>query len=751
MMLLSEEIQLVLLTSAMLCIPGMGLLSFWKKNVSLVEAILYSTILGLFWWVVLSSIGFLFSMSLITLVKIWVVSAVLLIGILLWKIVFIGTFKIRKHVFSGHSMICATAAILLSLLMAWKGSYQDGDSWYHLAQTLHYFHQSALSSESAFFSSHQAGTLYDFNAWHTFLAAISRLGNFTPQFVWINLSTLIMPIAFLSVYHFIQTAFRSISFSLFAALFIFATNFLQHRFLFLGTVIYPSALCEVFLTPVFFTIFFNKTDSKDFAILCAILFTASAIHPYYSLVIIFIASVFYLFNWSMNNHTAPYFLSSVKSLFYFFLFVSPYLSTIYLYTILSYEKGFPGTEISLFHLTKSKFIFSFSYDKWDFYLALSASFFLILKNTSWRTDRYRLFVISNILIVPFIIYNPYVLPIFAKLAPLNLAGRLTGNIFILIPIAWILFEEIQKIQNSKFKKSIYTTVLLIGALLGIAILVKRASQINVAIKRITHYNKYAAPMGNLQFSRDFHQSIPGGSTVISDPYTSYQLPALADIDIVSMTAHSTPPLNLEERIRDTYHFFDPFVPMEEKHALVRKYKIDYAVINTSALPYVSIPPYKLVFSGNRYPNWRNTKDNTFVVTFNSAPIQSDTEFLSPAVMPTISQPNFTQISDFISVFPPPDTFNAGGKELTWGHAGTIFIKVESSGIDQLQFNSQGSTHHVFCYIIHDWQGKIKNEQVFINNLSSSHTYTLEGLSQNDIVLLHGNGISPLMISINPAF
>jgi len=751
MMLLSEEIQLVLLTSAMLCIPGMGLLSVWKKNVSLIEAILYSTVLGLFWWVVLSSIGFLFSMSLITLVKIWVVSAVLLMGILLWKIVFIGTFKIRKHVFSVHSMICATAAILLSLLMAWKGSYQDGDSWYHLAQALHYLHQPVLYSESAFFSSHQAGTLYDFNAWHTFLAAISRLGNFTPQFVWINLPALIIPLAFLSVYHFIQTAFKSISFSLFAVLFIFAANFLQHRFLFLGTVIYPSALCEVFLTPVFFTIFFNKTDLKDFAILCAILFTASAIHPYYSLVIIFIAAVFYLFNWSMNNRTVPYFLSSVKSLFYFFLFVSPYLITIYLYTILSYEKGFPGTEISLLHLTKSKFIFSFSYDKWDFYIAFSASLFLILRNNSWQTNHYRLFIISNILIVPFIIYNPYVLPIFAKLAPLNLAGRLTWSIFILIPFAWILFEGIQKIQNSKYKKSIYAGMLSALILCGIAILIKRPPQINLIMKRFTDYNKYTEPMGNLQFSKDFHQLIPAGSVVISDPYTSYQLPALADIDIISMTNHSAPPLNLEGRIRDTYHFFDPFVPMEEKRALVRKYKIDYAVINTSALPYVSIPPYKLVFSGNHYPNWRNTKDNTFVVTFNSAPIQSDTEFLSPAAIPAISQPNFTQISDFISVFPPPDTFNAGGKELTWGHTGTIFIKVESSRINQLQFNSQGSTHHVFCYIIHDQQGKIKDEHVFINSLSPHYLHTLKGLQQDDIVILHGNGISPLMVSINPAF
>ena len=293
-------------------------------------------------------------------------------------------------------------------------------------------------------------------------------------------------------------------------------------------------------------------------------------------------------------------------------------------------------------------------------------------------------------------------------------------------------------------------MLLIEVLLGIAIHVKRASQINVAIKRITHYNKYTEPMGNLQFSQNFCQRIPGGATIISDPYTSYQLPALADIDIVSMTAHSTPPLNLEERILDTYHFFDPFLPLEEKRTLVRKYKIDYAVINTSALPYVSMPPSKLVFSGNRYPNWRNTKVNTFVVTFNPAPIQSDTEFLSPAAIPAISQPNFTRISDFISVFPPPDTFNAGGKELTWGHAGTIFIRVESSGIDQLQFNSQGSTHHVFCYIIHDQEGKIKNEQVFINNLSSRHTYTLEGLRQNDIVILHGNGLSPLMVFISPA-
>ena len=123
------------------------------------------------------------------------------------------------------------------LITFWKGSFQSGDSWYHVAQAEHYLNQKHLVSENAFFPNQPAGTLYDFNSWHTFISAITYIGNFeSVRFVWINLAAYFIALFLLSVYSFIRIGFREQYFPLFTIGFITLVNFIHNKFIFCNNI-----------------------------------------------------------------------------------------------------------------------------------------------------------------------------------------------------------------------------------------------------------------------------------------------------------------------------------------------------------------------------------------------------------------------------------------------------------------------------------------------------------------------------------
>jgi len=225
--------------------------------------------------------------------------------------------------------------------------------------------------------------------------------------------------------------------------------------------------------------------------------------------------------------------------------------------------------------------------------------------------------------------------------------------------------------------------------------------------------------------------------IISDPYTSYHLPVFNNIDIVSMTAHSTPPINLKERIRDNFRFFDPYISSNKKNDIIDKYNVNFAVINSSIFPWISLPANSLVFSSYIYPNWNENKNNAHVISFDGASTQN---------IKICSKPDFFNYFNQVSVFPKPDIANLTENKLRWEHAGAVFVRM-SLNIKELSFNSEGGTNHIFYYIIHDSLGSIKEEEVFVNKFSSRKIYHINNCDKGNTIIFNGNGISPLSIEI----
>lgn len=721
-----SELKLYSLLLIFIFLPGMALLRVFIRQVSANLYILLSLVLGLFCWTVLSVIGFILTLPLATLTTVWVCIVVISGFGIIFLLLNDRMMNIQPLKVDGIFIVLLSFTALSAIIVYWKGSYQDGDAWYHVAQAVNYLNQPRMISENAFFSGYPAGTLYDFNAWHTFIAAIALIGKFQPNFVWINLSAFFFPFSILSIYLFVKSIFANRVFAVISVITIIIFQTIQGKFPFLTSVIIPSKLCTYLLLPLFFTIEFSEDFKQRQLLLIYILFVTAFIHIYYFLVIIGYLLALHIFDLIINSRSKSDFLRILAKYTGYFLVGLPLLIALFLYCLKHYTESFPGTELHLIMLFKDWPIFSLTPDKWLFYLSVITSLFLLVNFSEWRKNRGRLFILSNILIVPLLIYNPILLKCISEFVPLNLIGRLTTPFFLLIPTLWLTWKYFPK-QISLTRIQLIAFLLIIF-LSGLTIVLLAPDNIK---HRISFYNKYQEPMGFHDFAIHFNQAITPKSVVISDLYTSYHLPVFADIDIVSMTAHSTPPLDLKTRIRDNNRFFNPLLSPEIRNLIKQKYKIDYAVINSSILPWEQIPNADTLLRSNLYPDFNQSQNNTSVI-----------KLTSHSELESLENPLFYPFYEKISVFPAANDIDSTW--LSWRHAGMVYLNIIKP-VEKLSFYSKGGTHHVFYYAVIDNNHQIIEEKVFVNEFSPHAVYQITNLSPGSWVVFSGNGISPLTI------
>lgn len=289
--MLLNELKLFFILIFFLIIQGLPFVKYIKKDTIYLEKVIIGFSISLFIWSIFSSIGFVFQLNVSVLGKTWLIFNISSFLLYLYQIKILLPSKI-KLIFKNLNIILLTSFIFL--LVFWKGAYQDGDSWVHVAQANHYLHQPLLISESAFYSGTNAGSVYDYNAWHTLLAVITNIGNFdSVRFVWINFNSFLAIIFILSLYLFLQKYFNNAKYSFFSIIFIISINFIIYKFLFFGSLVTNGGITSRILIPIFFTFLFDKKSNIFF--LPILLFSISSFHIYFYLKILFMFSVFSLF------------------------------------------------------------------------------------------------------------------------------------------------------------------------------------------------------------------------------------------------------------------------------------------------------------------------------------------------------------------------------------------------------------------------------------------------------------------------
>lgn len=460
------------------------------------------------------------------------------------------------------------------------------------------------------------------------------------------------------------------------------------------------------------------------------------VEPYF-LNMIFMLGVFLFFHSLINKSERAYVKRVILKLTGYLTTGIPFLLLIYFHCITKYRTVYPATEIPLKYIGENLFIISYGISKWDFYLCLITSLILISLSKDWRTSKPQIFILANILIVPFLIFNPLLLKRVKSVIPLNLIGRLTWNIFMFIPPLWGLYALLKNIDWTAKKIATSSLVFLIFSIIT---LLAHTNTLSQYLKRITHYNKYSEPMGVSNFSEQFGNKVIPETTVISDPYTSYHLPVFNSVYIVGMVPHSIPPTDLHERIRDIGRFFNFLLPLETKKEIIKKYNIKYAVVNKSTIPHFNLPFAEKIFSSNLYPNYNfRTQNNCTVYKLSENP-EYNTNF-------SVNNINTKKVNEAISVFPSPSTINGNEASISWKHTGMILINIIGKARN-LSFKVEEGTHHVFYYCILNEKKEIIEEKVFINNISCGKIYSVEStLGKNYWVIFFGNGISPLTVQI----
>lgn len=722
MNLLNEIIQIIAIALILFC-PGVTFLNKSINKYSKIELFLFSFIISLFYWTILSTLGFLFNFSLSFLIIIQFTLGVIGLFILLYvlyhkKLSFINI--------DFMNYILLSILILAAMIMYWKGSYQDGDSWYHVAQSVNYSRQNTLFSENAFFSGHPAGTLYDFNSWHTLIGGLSLLINIEPRIIWINLSTIMAPLFILSFYYFLNKGLtKNKWFPILSIVLFILVISIQRHFQFWGNLCNPGMLCEAILTPVFIKIILvEKIKHKKFLIYFSLI-TCASIHSYYYLKMILLLIPYFIITIIVNDDKYSLIYLKMKIIFKYILVGIPFIIVIYLYCYQYYSSFLVSSNLPFINVSENVKIYKIKLSNIDLVLSIITSLLIFIKYNEWHENRNLQFVISNSIFIPLIIFNPIIYLIFSNLIPINLIGRLSWNIFILIPIFWVLFKSIKKNQ-------IYV-VLLINIFLFSIFIVSSPNKLQYFINRIKDYSKYDEPMGLNDFAVQFKKSVEPKSVIISDSYTSYHLPVFADVDIVSMIAHSTPPLDLETRIRDNNRFFIPFLSAEIRESIRKKYNIEYAVVNQSTIPWTNIENSDTLFTASLYPYYNCRKPNTVVLKVHQIKDTQD-----------VSLPNIVRYNDRLAIFPAAD--QSDNSTLIWKHAGMIYLKIEKPD-QKIIFHSKGGTHHVFYYSVIDRNHQIIEEKIFVNDFSQHRNYRITNLPVNSWVIFSGNGISPLTVQI----
>ena len=180
-----------------------------------------------------------------------------------------------------------------------------------------------------------------------------------------------------------------------------------------------------------------------------------------------------------------------------------------------------------------------------------------------------------------VIFNPLVMPIASKLLS-YLAWRLMWAVPYILSIGIFVSEFSDEIRSRSPRSRILSSaglVLVVAALLG------------TLSFRVSFY-KRALDGGRTSFSDDFStmsgsferldREIEGRKVFLSDPVTAYAIPAFTRHFVTAIpVAHSAPSDSFPvSRVRDAVDVLNPYVDRQRTIEVLRKYRVDYVVVNT---------------------------------------------------------------------------------------------------------------------------------------------------------------------------
>ncbi len=417
--------------------------------------------------------------------------------------------------------------------------------------------------------------------YHISLALLSIITNIEPYKIWIFLPALILPVLLCSYFAFARELFRNNKIAL-IALILFLLCYGGIGAEVKRAVGYPSRVAfQIYLTALFLFFAYLRSSKLKYLIAAAFLgYATVTVHIYYYFQLLLALFAFFVFLLIFKRRSKNAVIGTMKMAFLTLLFSIPIL---YLRYTLSYstENPYDSALRHVVFFTENIYIVNPT-QPWDRIGLAGLIAFLAVPFLYKYTKKHDgiAFLFASMVIVPLIIFNPVVVPVLGNFLTIGLVRRIVLLAPYIAVLGFFSYTAINSLSGDRRKaaKIKSSAVLMLFSLMLIPYLVAFYQEFQPSAVRNEREHSAFRWIDALDF---LEQNIKDSSVIISDPVTSYSIPAFTKHYIVAVPiGHSSPKdaLNVQ-KVRDAMKILNPYIDIKNTVALLNQYKAGYVVLN----------------------------------------------------------------------------------------------------------------------------------------------------------------------------
>lgn len=425
--------------------------------------------------------------------------------------------------------------------------------------------------------------------YHTVLGIISIVTRIEPYQIWIWLPALLLPVLLCSFFAFSKEIFKNKNIALVSVIIFILCFEGVNRDLVRAAGYASRVAVVVYFTALLLLFKYLRFKKLSFLVACAFLgYTTGAVHIYYFVQYYLALFAFFVFACLFKWRDKSLLVSIIKVSVVTLLVSIPFL-------IIKYNLSYSTVHPSHAHL-RHALLFTENVFVVNPVVPLNVigpmgvfAFILtpFLYKRAKRDDGI-LFLFATMVATPLIIFNPLAVSFLGNLMTTGLVRRIIQLAPYISVIGFFTYQMIMALFVEHEKRNKVKALLFFA--LMILILFPYISQFQDDYKPSSRaIERRMSPLVWADAFEFLEDEIENPSVVLSDPWTSYSIPAFTKHYVVAVPFGHAPPKDAENvaKIRDAMNVLNPYTDMRTTMTLLDKHKAGYVVVNET----VKTPAY----------------------------------------------------------------------------------------------------------------------------------------------------------------
>lgn len=592
-------------------LPGWLLLRiiYHKNRFSFLESIPLSFCFSFVLLMVLATVIFIFRLQ-ITLFLfsiVFIILVLFILNIILMQKRIIPRFSSKSLSLDSSGFLIFVISLFYFIIMIRIGGELGEDTIYHLGLIHKLIVRGHASLVDFAVKGSGPNVEYPYSPWHLLIASLSKVTGIDPKIFWWKVPAILTPIAIITYYILASALFKKrLAGVVTAGILTIGLGGIIYKDIGFQELNAPYGLARYIFIPAGYFFLFRYLRLKEKNALfttCFLSLTIASIHLFYSVLFLFSIVFFWIF-YLLFKHIDKEGIKAISNqLFWILIITLPYLYLRYL-PILSYGMTNPiDTDIAvinspvgylmgcvkfltpgLFYINP-RFVFQKIYIIWhaQSYLPICAFLFTPLlwhyykrHNCDWA-----IFLLSGLIMVPFIMLNPVLVPVLHKFISVEYVTRMSDILptFLVlgISISTIILLAAKFIQRFEVKRRIlvFTT----GGLI-ILTFIFHSGEIKNLIHRAIISKSSKDILSHPEVFDLLSRNVSETSVVLSDTWTSACLLPYIKGYVVPYHPGWAGVIdgNALQRVEDVNKILDPSFNIDNTAFLLKKYGVNFILL-----------------------------------------------------------------------------------------------------------------------------------------------------------------------------